>query len=384
METSTEARGLEAPQQLGSILSELQRFGARVDESLEGRKGGAGPSDAGMMWVEGHPVTFPFAAEYVASSPYAFRNSDEGWGLYRHGNRVASAAPPPRPRFYDLATADGIPYWMIALLHLDSLASTVIQTCLYWDTEDQCKFCGIELSLQGGRTIPVKKPEQLAEVAAAAKELDGAVDATLTTGTPNSPDRGARYLGRCALAIKQKTGLPVQAQFEPPEDLSVLEEIKEMGVDTVGMHVESFDSDVLGRVAPAKARTGINGYFSAWRRAVEIFGPGQVTTYVILGMGEDPKLTVDGCRRAIDMGVYPFVVPLRPVPGSLMEDLLPPPPSYMDSVYRQVVPYATLHGLTSGQVSAGCARCNACSGMKAFEKADDGSGKHQLPIVHAG
>jgi radical SAM protein (TIGR04043 family) len=355
-----------------------------VHEPLEGRKGGAGPSDAGMMWVEGHPVTFPFAAEYVAGSPYTFEEEADGWGLYRDGNRVASAAPPPRPRFYDLATEDGVPYWKIALLHLDSLASTVIQTCLYWDTEDQCRFCGIELSLQGGRTIPVKKPEQLAEVAAAAKELDGAVDATLTTGTPNAPDRGARYLGRCARAIKHRAGLPVQAQFEPPEDLSVLDEIKEMGVDTVGMHIESFDPDVLGRVAPAKARTGIDGYFSAWRRAVEIFGPGQVTTYVILGMGEDPQATVNGCRRAIDMGVYPFVVPLRPVPGSLMEDFLPPPSTYMDSVYRQIVPYATLHGLTSGQVSAGCARCNACSGMKAFENADDGSPRRHLPIVAAG
>ena len=38
-----------------------------------------------------------------------------------------------------------------------------------------------------------------------------------------------------------------------------------------------------------------------------------MSTYVILGMGEDEELTVEGCKRAIDMGVYPFVVPLRPV-----------------------------------------------------------------------
>jgi hypothetical protein len=56
----------------------------------------------------------------------------------------------------------------------------------------------------------------------------------------------------------------------------------------------------------------------------------------------------------------------------------------MDSVYRQVVPYAAMHGLTSGEVSAGCARCNACSGMKAFEGADGAARKRQLPIVHAG
>jgi len=41
-----------------------------------------------------------------------------------------------------------------------------------------------------GRTIATKTPEMLAEVAVPAKELDGAVDATLTTGWSVAPDRG--------------------------------------------------------------------------------------------------------------------------------------------------------------------------------------------------
>ena len=35
----------------------------------------------------------------------------------------------------------------------------------------------------------------LAEVAVAARDLDGAVDATLTTGSTATPDRGALYVG---------------------------------------------------------------------------------------------------------------------------------------------------------------------------------------------
>lgn len=367
---------------LGKLVVELQSYGVRVEEEIEGRRGGAGPSDSGMIFVEGIPVTFPFSAEYVSESPFLLRHEGEGWGLYRDGARLADADIPPRPRIYDLTTEDGIPYWQIALLHLDSLASTVIQTCIYWGTEDQCRFCGIELSLEAGRTIPVKKPAHLAEVARAAKEMDGAADVTLTTGTTNNHDKGARYLGKCAAAIKEAADLPVQAQFEPPEDPAVLEEIKEMGVDTVGIHVESFDPAVLAEVAPAKARTGIDGYFRSWERAVEVFGPGQVTTYVILGMGEDPRVTVEGCRRAVDMGVYPFVVPLRPVPGSLMEDLLPPPPEYVESMYRQIGPYVASRGLGAWEVHAGCARCRACSALSAFETPeDDGSGRRYLPIL---
>jgi len=214
----------------------------------------------------------------------------------------------------------------------------------------------------------VKKPGQLAEVARAARDLDGAVDVTLTTGSTRAPDRGALYLAQCAEAMKAATGLPVQGQFEPPEDLSVLDQVKDRGVDSVGMHVESFDPAVLARVAPAKARTGIDGYFRAWERAVALFGAGQVSTYVILGMGEDPEMTVRECRRAIDIGVYPFVVPLRPVPGSLMADLPPPGAGYMREVFRKVAPYLRSRGLASWQVKAGCARCNACSAMAAFER----------------
>jgi radical SAM protein (TIGR04043 family) len=368
--------------QLSALLADLQSRGLRVEDALEARRGGAGPADAGMLWVEGVAVTVPVAAPFVAGSPYLLRGEEEDeYAIYRDGERVASARRTTRPRYYDLTTEDGIPYWQIALLHLDSVASTVIQTCMYWDTADVCQFCGIELSLRAGRTIPVKRPEHLAEVAVAARDLDGAVDATLTTGTTHGHDKGATYTGRCAQAIKQASGLPVEVQFEPPDDLEVLDQVHEMGADSVGMHVESFDPDVLGRIAPAKARTGIEGYFRAWEHAVEVFGRGQVSTYVILGMGEDIEQTVAGCRRAIDTGVYPFVVPLRPVPGTPLGDVLPPDPQYMESVYRQVVPYLVARGLGSWNVRAGCARCQACSAMTAMERSLGHDGRPSLPLV---
>jgi radical SAM protein (TIGR04043 family) len=207
------------------------------------------------------------------------------------------------------------------------------------------------------------------------------VDVTLTTGSTATPDRGAMYVARCAQAVKEASGLPVQVQFEPPSDLDVLDRVGDLGVDSVGIHIESFDPEVLAWVAPGKARWGIETYFAAWERAVRVFGRGQVSTYVIIGMGEDPRITIDGCKRAIDMGVYPFVVPLRPVPGSLMEDMRPPTPEQMDAIYHEVAPYLAHHGLSAAAVAAGCARCGACSGLAAFELAgrstDDG---RSLPL----
>jgi radical SAM protein (TIGR04043 family) len=371
------------------LLVELQSLGVRVDDerddTLPSRRGGAGPSDALFLWVRGLPLTVPRHAEFVSSSPYTVHVSDGGAHLFRGDELVGPVKLPRRPRIYDLETADGIPYWKIALLHLDSIASTVVQKCIYWGTHEQCAFCGIELT-RGEQTIPVKTPAQLAEVCTAARDLDGAVDVTLTTGSINRRDRGALYISRCATAIKEASGLPIQVQFEPPDDLAVLEQVRDAGVDAVGIHVETFDPEVLSRVAAGKAVCGIEGYFRCWERAVEVFGRGRVSTYVILGMGERPELIEDGCRRAIELGVYPFVVPLRPVPGTLLEDAPPPDPGYVASIYRSVAAMLADAGLDHVEAQAGCARCQACSGLSAWERVfrrEEARENGELPIVHS-
>jgi radical SAM protein (TIGR04043 family) len=358
---------IDAATSLASLVVDLQARGLRVEVPLERRHGGAGPADSGMLWVGGFPLTVPTGNAAAAGSPYVLKAEDDGYAIYEGSERRATASTQQRPRFYDLTTADGIPYWKIGLLHLDSFASTVVQTCSYWGNDDQCKFCGIGVSLDSGRTIVKKSPGQLAEVAAAAKELDGAVDATLTTGSSNGVDRGARYVARCGHAVKEATGLPVEVQFEPPMQLDIIDEVADLGIDSVGIHVESFDPAVLAHVAPAKARTGIDQYFRAWERGVARFGEGQVSTYVILGMGEDPEITVEGCRRAIDMGVFPFVVPIRPVAGSLMEDVLPPDRAYTERIYRRVAAYMAERGMDPSIPKAGCARCQACSGLQSVQ-----------------
>jgi radical SAM protein (TIGR04043 family) len=353
------------------LLVELQSLGVRVVEkdagALPGRRGGAGPSDALFLWVRGLPLTVPAHADFVSVSPYTLRKEGRKASLYRDDEYVGPVTVPRRPRIYDMETADGVPYWKIALLHLDSIASTVVQKCIYWGTHEQCGFCGIELT-RGEQTIPVKTPAQLAEVCTAARDLDHAVDVTLTTGSLNRRDRGAVYISRCAAAIKEACGLPIQVQFEPPDDPRVLDEVRRAGVDAVGIHSETFDPDVLARVAPGKAQCGIEGYFACWERAVEVFGRGSVTTYVLLGMGERPELIVEGCRRAVAMGVYPFVVPLRPVPGTLMADTPAPDPDYVGRIYREVSAMIADAGLDHLEAGAGCARCQACSGLSAWER----------------
>ena len=363
--------------ELADLVVDLQSLGARLDVSDQsrGRRGGAGPADSKPFVLDGLPFTVPTLADFVARSPYAVRDAEDGYVVERNGARVATVSFPLRPRFYDLVTSDGIPYWHIAALHAaDVLATTVVQTCIRWnDPALRCHYCGIGISLEDRNTVAVKRPEHLAEVARAAVDLDGVRHFVMTMGTLNETDKGARYMARCVRAVKAVVDLPIEVQFEPPDDLAILAEVRDAGADSIGMHVESLDPAVRARVTPGKARVSLDEYFRAFERAVEVFGPNHVSTYVIVGLGESGEMTLQGCRRLVDMGVYPFVVPLRPIIGSAMEHVLPPAPDFMRSIYVAVDGMLARRGMRMRDDAAGCVRCGACSGLAAYERARVGS-----------
>jgi len=355
------------------IILDLQSLGARIEVPVQdrGRRGGAGPSDDKAFMLAGVAAMVPTLGEFAQSSPYAVVSDANGGYCLTH-NRIPLMPVEfaPTPRFYSLTTSDGIPYRHIAVLHgRDVLATTVSQRCVRWrHAGERCQFCAIENSLENGNTIGLKTPQQLAEVAEAAARLDGIRHMVLTTGTINYHDMGVRYLAKCVRAIKAAVpDLGIQVQFEPPENLDDLELLCEAGVDTVGMHLESFDQATRERVTPGKATISVERYFEAYRRAVAIFGRNQVSGYIIVGLGDSEETIVEGSRRMAEIGVYPFVVPLRPIIGTPLEHAVAPDPAYMQRLYRQIAANNLKYGLSYRNSKAGCTRCGACSGMIAFE-----------------
>jgi radical SAM protein (TIGR04043 family) len=344
------------------------------------RRGGAGPTDHVAATISGATVMVPIHNDHAATSPFVARLSADGAGVIeRDGREIAPIQLAKAPRFYALSTADGVPYHKIALLHgTDVLASTVLQTCIrYADPAKACSFCAIGQSLTAGRTVARKAPEQLAEVAEAAARLDGVKHVTLTTGTPRGADRGAAHLADCARAIKARVALPVQAQCEPPEDFAWFERMRAAGVDSLGMHLEAIEDEVRTAVMPGKAEVSVARYFEAFEAAVRVFGRGQVSTYVIAGLGDSLETLVATSERLIALGVYPFLVPLVPIPGTPGADRPPPTGDFMRSLYARVGPLLARAGLRGAEVKAGCARCGACSGMQSFEGTES---PHDTPL----
>lgn len=344
----------------------------RVDLSLLGirgtppvsRTGGAGPTDDGHLMVDGFHAAIPRNPE----SPFVF---DGDRVLVDGEDSGLDIGVISRPKFYDLKTAEGTPYEKIARLHgRNVLATTVLQTCIRYGEDDRCRFCSIEESLRAGTTVAVKKPAQLAEVARAAVDLDGVSNVVMTTGTSAGKDRGARHLARCVRAVKEAVPeLPIQVQCEPPADLATITELKDAGADSIGIHVESLDDDVRKKWMPGKSSVPLSEYWDAWHEAVRVFGRNQVSTYLLVGLGEDSEEMIQGARELADAGVYPFIVPFRPHRGTLAVDVdgaTAPEPAIVEKISREVADYLRFVDMSGADQRAGCASCGACSVLQSL------------------
>lgn len=355
--------------ELRRLCVELQSTGIRFPDCRPGRAGGAGPADSRTVILQNHVMSVPACSWFVDESPFcAVPDEHGGHVLQRSAQVLCPLQVPSHHEFYRHQTAAGIAYQKLALLHgRDCLASTLYQDCSYRSRGEQCHFCGIGLSLSDGSTVLSKDPAELAEVARHAARTLQAGHVTLTCGCREDERTAAAHLAECVRMIKQRSGLPVHIQICPPESDGVLEALHAAGADTIGIHIETMNPAILRRVAPAKARCGLEHYRTAWRRAVELFGKNQVSSFLIAGLGDSAESLIAGARALCAMGVFPYVLPLRPVPGTRLERERPPAPDCMVAIYRGVAGLLREYGLSSRASRAGCVRCGACSSLSLFE-----------------
>lgn len=351
---------------LNELKNELLCLGAKF-EGLPDRIGGAGPSDAIFMRIENIDVSIPLRGEYVKSSPFSLKKINGDFLVLKNNRELFHAERIKEPEFYKKVTPDGIPYRKIFLAHgKDCIGTTVFQSCIYWNTPSGCKFCATGLSLKNNNTIAVKKPEDIFAVAISAVE-ENFSHAVLTTGSQRDEINLINHLSDCVKLLK-KLPLMVQVQVSPPENISLLERLKGAGTDTIAINIESFDENVLRTMAPRKAEIGLKRYFRTMEFAVQLFGENQVISFVLAGLGENKRSIIEGAKKLSSIGVYPFIVPLRPIPETPLAYLSPPSPAYLKEIYSEVTEVLKEYNLSYKKILAGCGRCTCCSALPDYEE----------------
>ena len=117
-------------------------------------------------------------------------------------------------------------------------------------------------------------------------------------------------MAETAEAVKRRVNLPIQGQCEPPEDPRWYQRMKDSGIDSLGMHLEVLEPDVRRRILPGKSELSLERYYEAFADAVAVFGRGEVSTYLLAGLGDSKEALLECSQRLIELGVYPLWCPL--------------------------------------------------------------------------
>lgn len=366
-----------------STIEKIKEKGIQFDF---GRKGGAGPAGGRYFkFPNGSIVNTPL---YHAPSPYSrFKIADISESfqvkLQKLSNKeskndnkihngpqleISEPLPPikliPTPKFYQHNSTEGIPFKKIALMHGDStMATTVNQRCKYWTGNQQCKFCGIELSLKSGATIEQKTSAQLVETITSARRENPtfASHITLTIGTQPSKDKGMAHYEQIVTDLRKNFhDLQIHIQIEPMQDTSWYERLKQAGADTVGIHLEILNDEIRNNICPGKSKITKDIYFQHWKEALRVFGPDQVSTFIITGFEPDLTGFLTELEQVIKLGVVPLITPVRIISGTQME------PRYSNPVeFLKIIEFAAEkcreYGVNPLKNKAGCIRCGGCS-----------------------
>lgn len=363
-----------------NLKTELLCKGVQLDPRLDdhyktqgieiyGRKGGAGPLGGRYFFIEDTQTVVNVALWRDQKNTNLVLKEKKGdlFEVYDQGQKghFCNLKLIPYPQFYQLSTSEGIPMKKIALVHgVDCLASTIYQRCKYWACNQACIFCGIELSLEHGTTIEQKTPAQMNEVINAAKKEKKCRHMTLTIGTPETEDKGVEMYVEMIKGIKQQyPDLPIHVQIEPVKKLAYINQLKEAGADTIGIHIEVVDSVMRMIVTPGKSDIPFELFEANWKHSLEVFGKNQVDTFLLTGFGESRFDFLDDIEQIIRMGVIPYITPVRPIPDLKGKEMPIMNQNALLEIYTGAAQMMKTYGVNPFENKAGCVRCGGCSAL---------------------
>lgn len=149
--------------------------------------------------------------------------------------------------------------------------------------------------------------------------------------------------------IKLESDIPISVSCQPlrKENINLL---AKAGVDRLGIALDAASEALFKKVKGKNAGGSYSweNQFNMLSEALMIFGKGNVSTHIIVGLGETEKEAIQVIQRCVDMTVLPALFAFTPIRGTVLENCFPPA---VESYRRvQLARYLIVKGL---------ARCEA-------------------------
>lgn len=250
----------------------------------------------------------------------------------------------PVPAYYYKRLSSGRLLSEVIMTHSDRMRISPIRGCCY-----RCQFCDM------GTAFPYQK--------ATLKEMEEALEIALhdtniipkhlliSGGSPQKQDE--EYLDSIYERIIKMCPVPVDVMMAPRDDELILERLRDWGCKGLSINLEIFNEELAQKLMPEKYRLGKNRYLKFIEKAVQIFGRGAVRSCIILGL-EEAESTLKGVTCLAQIGCDPVLSSFKPLSGTLLGDVLPPPLVLQEQVYLEAQNIVRQYGVLLGP------RCIPC------------------------
>jgi len=145
---------------------------------------------------------------------------------------------------------------------------------------------------------------------------------------------------------KQDNTIPISVSCQPinSQDIHLL---KNAGVDRIGIAIDAATETIFHKIKGAQ--TGNNTYnwyseINLLKEAVSIFGTGQVSTHLIVGLGETEKEVTSFIQWCVTLGILPALFAFTPIRGTALEKQ--PQPNIISYRRLQLARHLIVYGIT--------------------------------------
>ena len=125
--------------------------------------------------------------------------------------------------------------------------------------------------------------------------------------------------------IKKGAVIPVSVSCQPLNKENI-QRLAQAGVDRLGIALDAATEALFDEVKGSGAGGSYSweNQFTQLNEAIAVFGRGNVSTHVIVGLGETEKEAVNVIQRCVDLSVLPALFAFTPVRGTTLETKSPP------------------------------------------------------------
>lgn len=306
---------------------------------------------------QGTLINVCVAEAFCEKSPFTASIESNGtWVLYKNGYRLGAFEFLQLPNW----TMEKVGNLLVGDLvrpHADNCISLwPSQECAFIKEGKGCKFCGLISAEQ----LKIVSVDDAVKAVSFALDYNSKYEVNISGGTCGSPDEAVDFLIEICSKLKRKYHeIIISVECAPPKDLNKLEQLRMAGASALIINIEIYNDELRKEICPGKGFASFSYYLEALKRGVELFGKGNVSSVIIVGL--QPEKDVEkACRELIAKGVIPTLMPFKPLDGTPLQNYSLP----SDEEYIRLSRNSAKE-MKSNRVEieckSGCAACGACS-----------------------